>query len=439
MKQEIKKIHINQLHLWTENPRDPMDVTLSDIDIIKNAIKDPKTKWILPSLLKEMGEHYDFSEIPTVVEKNGKNIVYDGNRRLAVLKYLQNKEIYQDVSGKIYFPTFEPEELVNLKEIYCNVCDKETALDNIERKHAKSGSWTILDRDYFLHKHRNKAKSLFLMFEEATGLVSSNEILNKRFVKDDILTKENLLSIGFKIKNNKLISMYQRSDTKEILNILIELIETGKINTRNDQVKGSIRVKRGGELKSVIEKLSPDVKGKIAKFDDDKKQDEFSDFAFQKSEEDSTSKQQRKGRQIVEENVFFGGKLNLANSKVQNLYSAIDDIYDKFKDSRFFVNKLPLLGMSLRLLLDVASREIIGIDDDQAYKKLLKKAKSEMGIKKEDENFLALTNSWLDGSVNMDGIFSKYAHGSIPVDKGNLMTLSYIVGDILKFYFNKKK
>jgi len=124
---------------------------------------------------------------------------------------------------------------------------------------------------------------------------------------------------------------------------------------------------------------------------------------------------------------------------VQNLYSAIDDIYYKFKGTKFFVNKLPILGMSLRLLLDVAARELLGIDKDKAYKKLMEKAKKEMKIKKEDKNFLALTNSWLDEKENLEGIFSKYAHGNIPVDEGNLIKLSKIVGDILKFYFNKEK
>jgi len=196
-KQEIKIIEIKDLHLWTENPRDPMDLNMSNVDIIKRAIKDIKSKWTLPKLLREMGTHYDFSELPTVVKENDKYIVYDGNRRLAVLMYLQNKDIYQEFSGgKMYFPEIEPQELVNLKEVPCNVCDKQTALDNIERKHANSGSWTVLDREYFLHKHRNKPKSLFLMFEEATGLVSDNEKLNQVFVRDEVITEKNLLDLS---------------------------------------------------------------------------------------------------------------------------------------------------------------------------------------------------------------------------------------------------
>ena len=38
--QEIKHIKVSNLHLWTENPRDPIDPNGYDYDIIKKAIED---------------------------------------------------------------------------------------------------------------------------------------------------------------------------------------------------------------------------------------------------------------------------------------------------------------------------------------------------------------------------------------------------------------
>lgn len=38
--QKIEKIRIEELCLWTENPRDPVDIDLTDYDIIRRAIKD---------------------------------------------------------------------------------------------------------------------------------------------------------------------------------------------------------------------------------------------------------------------------------------------------------------------------------------------------------------------------------------------------------------
>ena len=103
--------------------------------------------------------------LPTVVIENGKNVVYDGNRRIAILKYLQDKDLYNKLGGGLFFDE-EPTELKNLSRIPCNVCDKETALNNVERKHTNSGTWGTLERDYFLYLHRDKEKSLFIQLEK---------------------------------------------------------------------------------------------------------------------------------------------------------------------------------------------------------------------------------------------------------------------------------
>ena len=92
--QDIQNIKVEDLCLWTENPRDPIDTSATGLDIIKHAIDDNPKTWNLDKLAKSMGAHYDFSEIPTVVYIDGKPVVYDGNRRIAVLKYLQNAELH---------------------------------------------------------------------------------------------------------------------------------------------------------------------------------------------------------------------------------------------------------------------------------------------------------------------------------------------------------
>lgn len=145
----------------------------------------------------------------------------------------------------------------------------------------------------------------------------------------------------------------------------------------------------------------------------------------------------RKTKTTSVNEILFGRKLELKIGPINNLYCALDDIYERFKNDLKFEHKLPIIGMSLRLILDIASREITKTDDDQSYKRLLQKAKKEMFVDKKNQNYLALTNSWIDGKENMEGIFSKYAHGNIPVDKGNILKLSAIVGDILEFYFKK--
>ncbi len=70
--QKIEYINIKDLVLWTENPRDPIDPEATDQDIVDRAFTSSSPKWNLKRLAKEMGEYYDFSEIPTVVDHDGK-------------------------------------------------------------------------------------------------------------------------------------------------------------------------------------------------------------------------------------------------------------------------------------------------------------------------------------------------------------------------------
>ena len=86
MRQEILNIKLEDLVLWTENPRDPITPDSNDQDVANKALQDKDNKWNLSKLVAEMGDFYDFSEIPTVVMEKGKPVVYDGNRRVLLGK-----------------------------------------------------------------------------------------------------------------------------------------------------------------------------------------------------------------------------------------------------------------------------------------------------------------------------------------------------------------
>lgn len=128
MSQEVRTLKLEDLVLWTENPRDPIDETATDQDIVNCALEDKQSKWSLPKLAKEMGSHYDFSELPTVVFHGKKPVVYDGNRRI-ILGKIKHKLVSVDGFAAAGIPRFPT-------EIPCNVCSKEIALQNVLRKHA---------------------------------------------------------------------------------------------------------------------------------------------------------------------------------------------------------------------------------------------------------------------------------------------------------------
>jgi len=423
VQQEIKLIKVKDLHLWSENPRDPIDSTSPDFDIIKRAIDENPKEWNLDRLVKEMGSHYDFSEIPTVVFIDNKPTVFDGNRRIAILKYLQDQELYSSLTGKLFLKD-GPKELRELFEIPCNVCDKDTALTNIERKHVNSGSWGILQREYFLHQHRKQPKSLFLMLEEQTSLISGCPSLNQGFVKDEVFTEKNLRDIGFGIKDEKIVSSYNdEQQPNDLLRKVSLLIENKDITTRKNR----------GKLKQTLLEKYPESKNLIIPFNEKKA---VNILRYQEGD-----KFGRRTPITKQPNILFGRKLILKNGPVNDLYCGICTIYEKFNDQE---NILPIIAMSLRLLLDTAARAYFisigdsdAVEKDDAYKKFLKEAKK--NLSKQKENSLVLNNEWLSNQRNFDAVLGKYAHGSIICKQGDILKDSIIIADILDHYFKKEK
>lgn len=91
--QEIQDIPLDSLILWTENPRDPLYGKYTNEDVIQRALsKEHEGDWNLPKLAKEMGDSFDFSELPTVVrmDNTSQYIVYDGNRRVILALLSRN-------------------------------------------------------------------------------------------------------------------------------------------------------------------------------------------------------------------------------------------------------------------------------------------------------------------------------------------------------------
>ena len=438
--QEIQHIKIKDLKLWSENPRDPLESETSDFEIIKNAIVNKKDKWKLDKLMSKIGSFYDFSELPIVVEVNGNNIVYDGNRRIALIKYLQEEDKYIKEGAKLKHK--DKQEFLELKKIPCNVCSLEVALDNIERKHSEDGTWNELERDYFKHIHRGEDKSLFIKIEEETGLISSSPKLNQRFVREEILTQSNLENIGFGFdKEKNLYSSYNDEFTKEIFNNISDAIENKEITTRINR----------GKLKEVLEERNSNFTNQLKRYNSNSNNKSLSSiYNREKKEKEDTpiiannsSKEKNKNRTPIKTNeeLIFGGKLILKAGKVNDLYRAIEHIYQNNKKNDVI---LPIIGMSLRLILELTARTYYeDIDDplkdkDQILVPFLKLAKKDILDNQQEINFLSMTKDWLDDKVGLDGILGKYAHGSIIIDRGNIIKNSIIVGQILEFYQGRK-
>ena len=351
MDQEVKYINIKDLVLWTENPRDPVNENATDQDIVDKALSDKLSKWTLSKLAKEMGAYYDFSELPTVVEKEGRFIIYDGNRRMILGKIKHG--LVEVGNQSISIPEFP-------KEIPCNVCTKKIALENVLRKHSDSGSWLPLERDIFLHKHMGKEKSPFLVLEEDTGIISSNPHLNQRFVKEEIFKEDVLHSLGFGITNGRLYSLHKDEEAYSILSDISKKIQQKTISTRHN---------RG----QVIEVLDPESQRLIDQNKNNK--NHLSKITFNKPNEAKEIRQSK--RTTKKETELFGGKLYLQIGDVANLYRDIVDLFEFYTSKKDTLShSFPsLIRMSLRLLCETAAgkKKMVDYlkDNFEAAKKML--------------------------------------------------------------------
>lgn len=344
--QEIKEIPVRDLVLWTENPRDTISARASNVSIIRQALDDVTGRWKLRALAKEMGEIYDFSELPTVVYLEGKPVVFDGNRRVILAKL--GLGIHSDaLSAPFRLPSC-PELLP------CCVTSRKLALDSIWRKHASNGSWDQLSRDYFLYKFRGEEKSILLQLDEIFGgRLSFLKSLNSRFAREDVFIASRLRALGIKVQDGKILSRHDPETTYGLFDSLFSLIVTKKLTTRENrrrQLDDLIREK----FPSFTQSLSEDAQ---KPYQEIASKDKNKTVVIDKLDQAKAVRLPR--RVATKEDPLFGEKLDLEPGNAANLYRDILDLYDFWKkhQSNLSAQFPGLIRMALRLICDLVARE----------------------------------------------------------------------------------
>ena len=130
----------------------------------------------------------------------------------------------------------------------------------------------------------------------------------------------------------------------------------------------------------------------------------------------------------------------MESGRVNDLYRALVEIDKKNRGNDAV---LPFLGMALRLLVEIAARMYYenqghkqNAKKDQVCETFLKEAKKQLN--QQQKNNVSLTNEWLSDQRNLPAILDKYAHGNIVYKRVDILKDSFIVADILDFYFGKK-
>lgn len=422
--QKVEEIAVKDLILWSENPRDkfPSKVS-SNIQIIRQALEDRSGKWKLRRLASQMGDHYDFSELPTVVySKRGLPIVYDGNRRV-VLAMLVLK-LYPEFADVAFKMASCPEELP------CCVADEATAIDNIWRKHAETGSWDQMSREIFQVRFRKQQKSVFLQLDEITnGTISQDNSLNQRFVADEVLTNPRLKSIGIKVENNEIVSRHNEDETGKLINEVFRLIKEKKITTRIGR-KDPLLDLIDGECKSIVEKDKDKeyqgINSKSVRLETSR-----SDNSQCSSHTPTRLPQRVKSNDIS----LFGGKLSLKTGNPANLYRDILDLYDYYiKNTNKLSNRFPaLIRMALRLECELIAQ----CASSAGMEKLVREdfAKAKASLSQDEKTYLAQNQV---SESNIITLLQTGAHNYTgSYDLSQTIAMSLIVGGILKLHFGK--
>lgn len=418
MSQNILNIKLKELVLWTENPRDPISPSANNLDVANKALQDKDNKWNLSKLVAEMGDFYDYSEIPTVVMEQGKPVVYDGNRRVLLGKIK---------SGEITLPEGYNIELSAIPtfpaELPCNVCDRETALKSVFRKHSTTGTWDILGRDIFMSKYMNEPKSTFLTMEEYTGIISGNPCMNQRFVKDEVLVDRVLNPLGIKIESGKLYTNLTEDGLRRVLQDIVNKISSKSISTRSN------RYHVVGALDETTKRIVDKNKTNPYK--------EATPIQVQTPQQVAAGQSSPRLTKRTKKNelVFLGDSVALKAGDVNNLYRdirSLGEFYASNKDS-LSGNFPALLRMALRLLIETAARDESMNDFKDYVQKYFDSAKK---LLSKDEKTTLSTNS-VD-KTTMPQLLHTGAHiyqSSFSFDKAYAMSL--IIGKMLSLSHKK--
>lgn len=421
MSQEIKSILVKDLVLWTENPRDPIDASASDKEVIERAISDPNCKWDLHKLAREMGAYYDLSELPIVVYKNDKPIVYDGNRRVVLAKIKLGIVSADDLG--VILPDV-PDSLP------CNVCSEDIALQSVYRKHVTlRNSWGALERDIFAHKYLHESKSVFLMFDEATnGFITNNPEMNQGFVRKEVLTDSVLTELGLSVTDSKLLTKHSDDETMIILNNLLEKICAKEISTRGEYRGKPINV-LDQRVKDIISSNKNNASREYTALDG----------LYHKEDDLMPKENPTKHKTRITKSAkipFFGGILVLKPGDVNNLYSDIQLLYNTVMNEKKTYSACihGLFRMSLRLLCETAAKDLGYTDIKDYIIRYYKPAK-----KKLSQDITTMLSSQNVKEETLPQLLHTGAHNYISsTSQDQALCISIILGAMLKESHGRK-
>lgn len=456
---EVKKIKIRNLKLWDENPRFPEEYFKKDEkNLIEYLLQKEHTR--MTDLCKSISENLNLIPLEKLVVWNSENgfIVLEGNRRVSIYKLLSNPEKISDKKNLDFFK--EQSKKVKIDENFEVECivvdDKEEGLKYVELKHLERGysNWQESERINFQKRRGISMNDKEVVKLEISKIVKNldlpQELINSVLGQGNLTTFYRIIAstpaknyFNYEVVDNELIINDKKFYDK--LKVIVwqvvnkkdyagNVINSRSLNTNEDIEKylNSLNIKEDSpKLKKDLDNSIKDITTVSG--------EKVKKFVLPNSKEPKII---RKSPISKNNDNLFGKTLSLKTGKVNNLYRAIDKIYEQ---NRYNENNLevvlPIIGISMRLILDVAAREYYNEEqlkkDNTPYRTFLKEIKKKFRDDSKYKNLSTLTLSWVISDFNFENIIDHYAHDSIIYTKNDVLKISKIIGEILECFFKK--
>lgn len=474
---EQRRIDIEHLVTDGENPR--FEAVSTEEDTLFSILEDQTTasgNKVL-NLARDIAINgLNVSELLIVSPIEGTNDyrVREGNRRVTAIKLSLDSSKVPAKFNKLA-PQFEKlaDAMQTHRVVDCYVCDDEDKIHRLlelrhggEQDGVGTVKWNSAQTARFSHEGNSQSVRPLALIQHLQEDYGQNELwasaasVSITNLGRLISTKEVRQLLGIKASGND--ARYCGGHDDLLLDVLTTVKQrgVGPIYSKQDRIhlveKAVQRIEpdRQNQQPLFFEKdtLTADApNASDAQFPSHNKADEILDSIPDSTmdvleSEDSEAAQdganhvRRKSVSNSAGKRMFGQTLRPRGTKSNDIYRAIDWIDEQYlKHSDNLKHLLPILGFSLRLLVETVAREYftsIGEEHkDNSLKPFLKNVAKPMIKAKIDSvgiNDFTLASEWINGSHNLDATLDKWAHGTLSTDRDSLTRESELVALIIK-------
>ena len=241
-------ISINDLSLWDENARFP-DKYFSKTEKELIEYFCSKKDFKIAELAEDVVKEFDLPQLEKLViyELDGKKIVLEGNRRLAVYKLLNNPKLTDDTRLQSKFSGLKTKiKIDDNSKLECLLTkDKEQGLRYIDRKHLRNNnevSWGDNERAHH-NARRGNANQKELLKVEITKIIKGldfpeelkEQVLGPGFVTTfwRIIEQTPAWSLfGFSFDKNGDFKVADKDFSKKLKVIVFDVLQKSKFNDK---------------------------------------------------------------------------------------------------------------------------------------------------------------------------------------------------------------